>query len=94
MELRPTGCGSGCAVNLGNGEAETDGSWLRCSFPVLKAGIFAEREGLDLQEEREELDGLSLLGLRLQACMEGTRRHMGREHTGRNVTHDGSSQSC
>lgn len=37
--------GSGWAVNLGNGEAETDGCWLRCSFPVLRAGIFAEREG-------------------------------------------------
>lgn len=38
--------GSGWAVNLGNGEAETDGSWLRCSIPVFKAGIFSEREGL------------------------------------------------
>ena len=29
---------------LGNGEAETDGGWLRCSFPVLKGGTFAEGE--------------------------------------------------
>lgn len=39
---------------LGNGEAETDGTWLRCSFPVL--------EGNSLQEFWQSETGLASKG--------------------------------